>query len=129
VPLPDILLPQIAQPLLPIIVAILLYARKDADSPDAMTQEPAFDVVTTQGKGLGAIASRDFARGEILCSEMPLLVWPTKLETTEAKGLVAQLAPKAKEAFFSLANNQSSSSKLDEVVSGEGGEIAQLSEI
>ena len=109
--------PQVADQLLPVILAILLFARRDADTPDQLTGDDSlFEVRDFQSKGKGAVASRDIARGEIIISETPLCVWPQDLQAKQAQSLLDALGPKARELFKSLANSQPVDSNLDPVL-------------
>lgn len=109
--MPD-LFPQIADELLPIIMAIVLYTTQHSSEDDssglasapADHQVPMEVVEVGSGRGKGCLASRDIKRGEVIISEWPLLVWPQNLDPKRAKELVDDLTPKASKVFWSLAN-------------------------
>lgn len=114
-------LPQISDSLLPIILGIVLYARKDSDAApsDGLQLEGPFEVKSS-GKGLGAFATRDIPRGEILLSEQPLVVWDTSADGPTAKKLVDQLTPEARKQFFNLANALPNSDSLEPALGVRG---------
>lgn len=111
---------QVSTDLLPLLFAILLAAQSQQEEEDGdHDSEPnskLFTVKAVSDKGLGAFAKRDIARGEVIIRERPLFIWPTSLDATTARGLVEQLSPSARQAFFSLANAAEPDSKLDEVL-------------
>lgn len=67
-------------------------------------------------KGLGAFANRDIARGEIILSERPLVIWPVKLTAEQANASLASLTPSARKLYFSLADASDSSSEMDKAL-------------
>lgn len=112
---------QIAPDLLPLFAALLLANRssQDDDDDDREEQKRPFKVTEIPSKGLGAIATRDIRRGEVLIRERPLVVWPSELSAEQARALVGNLTPSARKAYMSLANASSassSSSKLDPIL-------------
>lgn len=114
-------LPQISDSLLPIILSLVLYARKDSDAApsDGLQLEGPF-TVKSSGKGLGAFASRDIRRGEILLSEQPLVVWETTADGPTATDLVNKLTPEAKKQFLNLANALPNSNQIEPALGVRG---------
>jgi len=115
------MLPQVSADLLPLLFAILLASQQDRDEQEQGNShsDPSaklFTVKSVSDKGLGAFASRDIARGEVIITERPLFIWPTKLDAATAHELVAQLTPSAKNAFFGLANAADPTSQLDPIL-------------
>lgn len=68
------------------------------------------------GKGKGATASRYIARGEVIISERPLLVWPSQLDASRARELIDGLTEPARKAYLSLANASEPGSNLDPIL-------------
>lgn len=114
-PTPDpVFLPYISDALMPLILGIVLYARKDpeASPSDQLQLEGPFQVKDS-GKGLGAFATEDIKRGTVLLSEMPLVVWETTTDGSSAKKLVDAMTPEARKQFLSLANALPNSDSLE----------------
>ena len=87
----------------------------DQDSQDKPLQAP-YTVREMPRKGQGAIASQYIARGTVVATERPLVVWPTQLEALRAQQLFDELSPKAQAAYTSLANAAEAGSDLHPVL-------------
>lgn len=127
-------LPLIHFDLLPYICAILLYARKDDESPPLSPDDSGllpYTVRSTDGRGKGAFASETLARGDVILSEQPLIIWPPGLDAKAANKSIAEMTPDAREVFESLVNSQPTTSKLDPAlgIRGSNGFDVQLPEI
>lgn len=109
-------LPYISDSLLPIITAIILFARKDNETSQ-VTEEVPLEVLSVPEKGgQGAFASRNIGRGEIIITEAPLVVWPSDLSEAQASELFEGMTPSAQALYKSLANAQPSDSTLSAIL-------------
>lgn len=108
-------LPHISDSLLPIILGIILYARRQQEDEATSDQLQLSGPWTVQesSKGMAVFATRDIKRGETLLSENPLLVWDIDADAAATKKLVARLSSEARKQFFSLANALPNSNELD----------------
>lgn len=111
-PSSPLLIPQVASELLPRLFSILFSARQDLP----VLPSAPFRTVPIPSKGLGSIATRPIARGELLISEPPLVVWPQGITAETARAHIDALSPEGRELFWGLGNGGPEGSKLDEVL-------------
>ncbi|KAK4702279.1 hypothetical protein P7C70_g3941, partial [Phenoliferia sp. Uapishka_3] len=86
--------------LLPLLAALLIASDSEDPSPDPPWTPTDMSLA---GKGIGCLAARPLARGELLIAERPLCVWPQGLSPERADELYQALGEKEKKVFDELA--------------------------
>lgn len=100
-------IPSVAPTLLfPLLAAILLAS----DSEDLADDPPWTPTdMSAAGKGIGALASRQLERGELLIAERPLCVWPQGLSPEQAEELFKGLSARQQKVYMELAKTDGKS--------------------
>lgn len=91
--------PSLLLPLLAILLA-------SASSDDLPTPPWTITDFSADGKGLGVVASRPIAFGELLIAERPICVWPQGLSAARAKELFERMSRKEQAVFMQLAKTE-----------------------
>lgn len=109
-------LPSIEPSFLPLLLAALLFSRDEEESQGSDLHKPPWIVQdqTSSGRGLGVVASRGLARGELLIAERPLCCWPQGLTAAQAQTLFEEMGEKERSVYLTLARPEGL------VVGGEG---------
>lgn len=107
--------PSIAPDLTPYLLALVLSSTAVVLANDV----PSYKVsdLRAEGKGLGAIATREIERGEIILSERPLAVWEQGLTSKKAAELFEGFSKEQKDVFMGLCMAEGLD---DEVLSRRG---------
>ncbi|EIM19148.1 SET domain-containing protein [Wallemia mellicola CBS 633.66] len=98
--------PHIVPSLIPYMVALLLAAtnnNENCDNMDHIVADPPLELYDTKSAGIAVRASRDIKRGELLISELPLLIWEEGMSPEQLRHWTDQLTPSARQTLFNLS--------------------------